>query len=53
MGELTTGHVVLDAALIVAMMLVLHWMEWKRNRAEHRRQDRHVQLDVRPSKKAA
>ena len=53
MGELSTGHVVLDAALIVAMMLALHWMEWKRNRVARRRHDRHVQLDVSPSKKAA
>ena len=60
MGELTTGHVLLDAALIVVMMLVLDWVESKRNRSAGTRQDcrgqyrsARGQLDVRTATKAA
>lgn len=53
MGELTTGHVLLDAVLIVVMMLVLDWVESKRNRSARIRPDRPGRLDARPVKKAA
>ena len=53
MTELTTGHVLLDAVLIVVMMLVLSWVESKRNRSARARQDRRGQLDAGPTKKAA
>jgi hypothetical protein len=53
MGELTTGHILLDAALIVVMMLVLDWIESKRGRTARTRPHRRGQLDARPVKTAA
>jgi len=53
MNELTTGHFVLDAVLIVVTMAVLDWLESKRTRVARARQDRREQLDTRPARKAA
>ena len=55
MGELTTGHVLLDAVLIVVMMLVLDWVEVesKRNRSARTRPDSRERLGAGPLKKAA
>lgn len=53
MGELTTGHVVLYALLIVVTMGVLDWVESKRTRTARARPDRRGQLGARSVKKAA
>lgn len=53
MGEMTTGHVVLYALLIVVTMIVLDWLESKRTRTVGARRDRREPLDARPARKAA
>ena len=53
MIELTTGHFVLYAVLIVVTTAVLDWVESKRTRIARARQDRRAQLDTRPARKAA
>ena len=53
MNELTTGHFVLYAVLIVVTTAVLHWVESKRTRIACARQDRRDQLDTGPARKAA
>jgi len=40
MSELTTGHVLMYAVLIVVTMAVLDWLESKRTRTARARRDR-------------
>jgi hypothetical protein len=57
MGELSAGHVLLYAVLIIATMAVLEWRESKRTRTQTQsaraRRDRRGQLDASPARKAA
>jgi len=55
MGELSAGHVLLYAGLIIATMAMLEWLESKRTRTHtaRARRDRRGQLDASPARKAA